>query len=286
MRVCSGLTVFVLALAVAVGEARAQADSMTFRQLVHELHREGHVPLSYSDTDEAMREIHADPNAPGNVLLYYTNRSRDADLWVSRDGRDGWNREHLWPQSRGMGGFPMKSDLHNLMPTDASVNQNRGNLNFDTGGAPEGEAADTFLDGDSFEPRDAVKGDTARALFYVDTRYEGGGDLDLRLVDGTTPTGSTTLGNLCTLLDWHLADPIDEVERERNRRIEAVQGNLNWFIEDEALGVQIYGAACPDVIDAADTDTVTESDTGIAAELGDPALRLGTWNIANLHHES
>ena len=46
----------------------------------------------------------------------------------------------------------MRSDLHHLKPTDASVNSRRGNLDFDAGGLPKGEAPDTFLDGDSFEP--------------------------------------------------------------------------------------------------------------------------------------
>ncbi|MEO1308036.1 MAG: endonuclease [Pseudomonadota bacterium] len=132
----------------------------------------GHLPIAFSQTDEAMAELYADPLAPGNIVLFYTGRSQNADLWVNVDAQDGWNREHLWPQSRGVRPAPMKSDLHALRPTDASVNQRRGNLNFDEGGDPEGEAPNTFRDADSFEPRDEVKGDVARALFYMDVRYE------------------------------------------------------------------------------------------------------------------
>jgi endonuclease I/endonuclease/exonuclease/phosphatase family metal-dependent hydrolase len=270
------------ALLLAAVSALAQSDPPALRHLVHELQREGHAPLDYGLTDEAMREIHADPADAARIVLFYTGRSQDADLWVSRDNRDGWNREHVWPQSRGMRGHPMRSDLHNLMPTDASVNQNRGSLNFDEGGQPEGEAPDTFLDGDSFEPRDAIKGDVARILFYVDTRYEGGGEPDLRLVRGIAGGGGTTLGDLCVLLQWHLDDPVDDAERARNRAIEAVQGNLNWFIEDDALATQIFGAECPELATATPANAVT---TDVFVEPA-AALRIGAWNIANLHHES
>lgn len=260
--------------------AAAPAGGQTLRETAHEIMKMDHQPIGYSQTDEAMREIYADPVTPGNILLFYTGRSQDADRWVSDDSADGWNREHIWPQSRGMGGAPMKSDLHNLMPTDASVNQRRGNLNFDDGGDPEGEAPGTFLDGDSFEPRDEVKGNVARAAFYVDVRYEGGGgEPDLSLVDELAPAGGTTLGRLCTLLAWHEADPPTDVDVERNDMIEAVQGNRNLFIDDPSLASALFGAACG-APDGGDTPDPAPPD---APQAG---LRIGTWNIANLHHES
>ncbi|MEO0763851.1 MAG: endonuclease, partial [Pseudomonadota bacterium] len=253
--------------------ATTTAASADLRGDLHAATKDPHRPIGYSQTDEAMEEIYRDPGAASNVLLFYTGRSQDADLWVSRDGRDGWNREHVWPQSRGVRPFPMKSDLHNLKPTDASVNQRRGNLNFDEGGSPEGEAPDTFLDGDSFEPRDAVKGDVARALFYMDVRYEGtGGEPDLRLVEGTTATGGHTIGDLCTLLAWHRADPPDAAEVENNGQIEDVQGNRNPFIDDADLAVALHGDACG--IESGEREE--EEETGRAN-----ALRIGTWNIAN-----
>lgn len=188
-----GRTILLIgALALSVPGAAA-AD---LRDMLHLQAKSGHLPIPYNQTDEALREIYADPSISGNVLLFYTGRSQDADLWAHQNAQDGWNREHLWAQSRGVRPFPMKSDLHNLVPTDASVNQRRGNLDFDEGGGPEGEAPATFLDGDSFEPRDAVKGDVARALFYMDIRYEGtGGEPDLTLIDRTTPSGGHTIGS-------------------------------------------------------------------------------------------
>ncbi len=269
----------VLFLIAAAPGASAQPASVDqLRASVHQQLAAGHTPLTYGQTDEAMEIIHADPAQAGRLILFYTGRSQDVDDWVSGDAQDGWNREHLWPQSRGAGSLPMKSDLFHLMPTDASVNQNRGNLGFDLGGLPEGEAPDTFLDGDSFEPRDAVKGDVARAMFYMDLRYEGtGGEPDLELVDSLPPTGGIQLGDLCTLLAWHRSDAVSAEERERNDRTEAAQGNRNLFIDQPDLADDIYGPSCGMVPDGSDTDGTGDNTAG---------LRIGTWNIANLHHET
>ena len=122
------------------------ASAQGFREDLHVLETTGHAPIGYSQTDEDISVIYADPEIPGNILLFYTGRSQAVDKWVSTDSQIGWNREHLWAQSRDMRPLQMKSDLHNLKPTDASINQGRSNLNFDEGGSPKGEAPDTFGD--------------------------------------------------------------------------------------------------------------------------------------------
>ncbi len=270
-------TIAVAALAIPTAAFAQNGSAAQLKVETHERLRQGHQPISYSRTDEAMEIIHADPAASGSLILFYTGRSQDADLWVSSNTRNGWNREHLWPQSRGARTFPIKSDLHHLMPTDASVNQRRGNLNFDNGGSPEGEAPDTFLDSDSFEPRDEVKGDVARSLFYVDTRYEGThGEPDLSLVDDITPSGGNSLGDLCTLYAWHKEDPVSPEEVARNDATEIAQGNRNVFIDEPDLVDAIYGPECSDGSVSGPGGSIDASDT----------LRIATWNIANLHHET
>ena len=100
----------------------------------------------------------------------------------------------------------------------------------------------------SFEPRDAVKGDVARMLFYMDTRYEGQ-DItpDLELVDRVTSVGEAKLGTLCRLIEWHKNDPVDEVEISRNNRIYEFQGNRNPFIDHPEWATLLYTAeACGD----------------------------------------
>jgi endonuclease I len=49
---------------------------------------------------------------------------------------------------------------------------------------------------------------------------------------------------LCTLLAWHEADPVDELERRRHERIAETQGNRNSFIDRPEFSVAIWGNAC------------------------------------------
>lgn len=274
-----------LAFALAGGASASFAQGLAPEALRDQLNAEmsaGHQRIGYAATVPALIRLYADPGNPENILLFYTGRSQDKDLGVNEDGRNGWNREHLWPQSHGAGSEPMRSDLHHLKPTDASVNARRGSLDFDDGGAPEGEAPDTFLDGDSFEPRDEVKGDVARALFYMDVRYDGaGGEPDLVLVDRSTGRGST-LGDLCTLLSWHEGDPVDDGERARNDLIAEIQGNRNAFVDRPELAAALYGADCDMPAQPADAPGQVAVSEPPAAPLA--RLRLATWNIANFWH--
>ena len=84
---------------------------------------------------------------------------------------------------------PCGTDLHHMKPEDASVNSDRGNKDFDNGGVQHPEATGCYYDSDSWEPRDAVKGDVARMIFYMEVRYEGD--------NGEPDLGSCRLGKLC-----------------------------------------------------------------------------------------
>jgi endonuclease I len=51
-------------------------------------------------------------------------------------GVNGWNREHLWPNSYGFDidvttTWPALRDLFNLRPCDSQVNSSRGNKYYD-----------------------------------------------------------------------------------------------------------------------------------------------------------
>ncbi|PFI27112.1 ribonuclease [Bacillus thuringiensis] len=213
------------------------------KRVLHEIIKKQDV-LSYNQTKHALKETDEDPNNPNNLLLFYAGRSQSKQLFGSED--DLWNREHVWSKSHG--GFDTEkgpaTDLHQLRPEDASVNADRGNLDFDLdnghvnnpnakcAGTEHDEAPDTCYDNDSWEPRDEIKGDIARIMFYMAIRYEGeSGERDLELVD-RTGTQVPNHGKLSTLLKWHEQDPVDELERRRNNIIyEKYQHNRNPFID-------------------------------------------------------
>ncbi len=111
------------------------------------------------------------------------------------------------------------------------VNSSRGNLDFDNGGSPVTGCTGCLRDSDSFEPPKRVKGDVARMLFYMATRYEPGDKVDLELNDKVNNGSAPYHGKLSVLLQWHKDDPVDDYERQRNNRIYEIQGNRNPFID-------------------------------------------------------
>lgn len=148
----------------------------------------------------------------------------------------GWNKEHVWCKSHG---FPSSStdpycDLHHLRPTKESINSSRGNKDFGEVSNPTGqdEYGNKWNSG-VFEPRDEVKGDVARILFYMATRYSEA-PFSLKLVNSITTSASDSngrLGDLATLLKWHYQDPVSASEIHRNEVVYGYQKNRNPYID-------------------------------------------------------
>ncbi len=208
-------------------------------QLKSALHNiiKGHTELGYGDLWDALSYTDEDPDNTNNVLLLYTGWSYAK---TNHGGDvDQWNREHVWAKSHGDFGTtpPAGTDLHHIRPTDVSVNSKRGNLDFDNGGSlyVDGDGnTGCYYDSDSWEPRDAVKGDVARMMYYMVVRYEGEEGYDLELVDFTPSTSSyePLFGKQSTLYQWHQNDGVDDLERRRNDRIyDTYQHNRNPFID-------------------------------------------------------
>ncbi len=216
---------------------------------LHEILK-GHVVFPYSEVASIFTVTDPDPAVPGNVLQFYTGRSTRSDF----------NKEHVWAKSHG--GFDSDayagySDLHMLRPTRPDVNSVRWHLDFDEGGTPYSDSGCKVQPGLSFEPRDAVKGDVARALFYMAVRYDADEppmpDLELVEVipsllnaqgqpDNDQHTSTPRMGRLSTLLRWHAQDPPDDRERARNEVIfRDYQRNRNPFVDHPEWVVAIWG---------------------------------------------
>ena len=220
------------------------ANGKSGEQLKSALHDiiDDHTEISYSNVWEALRETDEDPSNSNNVILLYTGRSQGKN--ENGGNADDWNREHVWAKSHGDFGTSMGpgTDLHHLRPTDASVNSSRSNLDFDEGGSEHTEAAGNYYDSDSWEPRDSVKGDVARMIFYMDVRYEGdSGEPDLELNNQVNNGSAPYHGKLSVLLEWHEEDPVDDLERRRNEIIyNDYQHNRNPFIDHPEWVAEIW----------------------------------------------
>jgi len=183
----------------------------------------GHVEQRYGDFRFSAVITDADPNAPGNILLGYSRASVSA-TW---DSGSTWNREHTWPQSRQPGSASNSTrgnlgDPHALRPLNPGTNSSRGNKPF---GHADTTGVFRAVTGGSYFPGDADRGDTARQLFYSDTRY--GPETGIALVAGAP--GSNQMGDLDTLIAWHYLDTPDDFERRRNHTIYSQAENPSYY---------------------------------------------------------
>lgn len=200
-------------------------------------------PYTSSATDvwDILKDTDRDTINSSNVILLYTGWTLNGPAEYASGS--GWSREHVWAKSHGNFGEtpPAGTDAHHLRPADITVNSARNNKDFDYGGSryTDGDGVtDCYTDSDSWEPRDAVKGDVARMMFYMTTRYRGdNGEPVLELVDQVNTIALCTdghgyFGKLSTLLEWHEQDPVCDWERNRNDIIYTnYQHNRNPFID-------------------------------------------------------
>ena len=222
-------------------------DTLVGNSLKVALHNiiKDHVEFPYTsssiDVWDILKQTDKDPNDSSKVILFYTGWSIDAaQEWNSGNG---WSREHVWSKSRGAFGTKKGAgtDVHHLRPADPSVNSAKNNRWFDTCSNPYLDngiytGCFTSLTNWVWQPRDEVKGDVARMVFYMATRYEGtNGEPDLELIDylpADNNTSDPVYANLNTLIQWHDEDSVDDWERKRNDLIYYdFQNNRNPFID-------------------------------------------------------
>jgi len=197
--------------------------------------------VSYSQVDNKFVELGTDedPNNSSNIIFFYMRDSRPSNSFTGNgngnDNTGGWNKEHVWPRSRGVGSSgDDQQDMHMLRPTDVDVNSRRAALDF---GLVSGN---NTAGGGYFEPHDEVKGDCARILFYMVTAYKG----SLELVETVTNSGNQ-LGNLSLMMQWHIDDPVDDFERNRNDIVYGYQGNANPYVNHPEWINEIWGDGTP-----------------------------------------
>ncbi|GAB2879359.1 endonuclease [Nocardioides pacificus] len=210
--------------ASAIGKSGSALESA-----LHTITSRGVTKLSYSAVWDALKVTDQDPANSNNVRTLYSGFSMPKSN--NGGGVDQWNREHVWAKSHGDFGTATGpgTDLHHLRPEDVTVNSARGNLDFDAGGSQNSEAPGNYADSNSWEPRNAVKGDVARMIFFMSVRYEGGDGYPDLEVNNLVSNGSAPLhGKLSVLLQWNAQDPPDAFEKRRNDVIyESYQHNRN-----------------------------------------------------------
>ncbi len=204
---------------------------------------------------------------------------------ASAEGQ-GWNREHMMPQSTFYSNYPMYSDLLYVVPTDARINQLRSNYPYGISTTAASNIYYTFTNsskigksaipnwvytGRVYEPIDEFKGDVARSLLYFAVRYEGklgtfnfnnnvSPASDTNPLDGTEERAFDP-AYIAMLLQWHAQDPVSQREIDRNNAVYAIQHNRNPFIDYPAWVSAIWGQT-PDAVAPQGPGNVLASQTG------------------------
>jgi len=266
-------------------DAADATNATTLRQTLHGV-IDDHTWYPYTsdtstDTWDILNMADEDPNNANNILDLYKN----ASYAKIPGGIGAYNREHSWPKSYG---FPVLidfnypyTDCHHLFAADGSYNTSRSNKPFRVCDASCTELPTDFNDGQgggsglypgnsnwtsgsftqgTWETWDGRKGDVARAMFYMDLRYEGGNhgitgfaEPDLILTDnealidsGNTGSNESVayMGMLSVLLQWHQQDPPDSREIWRNEVVYAFQGNRNPFIDHPEWVECLFNNVC------------------------------------------
>jgi endonuclease I len=251
-------------------------------------------------SDDALRsiiwDVYSNNNAGPEPFEFNSSQNPSGGFCGgTTGGTEGvcWNKEHTFPRSwfKLSGSSyqqPTEADLFVVRATDSKINGNRGNIPYSTTGAPTYQfpTVGTFpgypmppnpvLDkigpsnyagvtaASAFEPSNAVKGDLARAYFYILTRYQNelsnwvslNGATSISVVaDGTTNGGlypSFQLSYLKMMYAWNNLDPVDAKEINRNNLVFSQQNNRNPYIDHPEYVLAVW--QCTGVLPVTVTD--------------------------------
>lgn len=212
-------------------------DSEVIKETLGQIISANYVKHSYKENNTVLKYTDPDPKGSGKAICIYSGRALESGAW---------NKEHVWAKSHG---FPQESyepycDAHHLRPSTTKINSTRSNKDFGEVPNATPDAYGNKTNNVLFEPRDEVKGDIARMMFYMETRYGSNTKYNLKLVNSQTTSASNLngrFGNLETLIKWHYEDPVSKEEIYRNNVIfDNYQHNRNPYIDHPEYVDYVY----------------------------------------------
>ncbi len=157
----------------------------------------------------------------GRIVEGYVNRS-------AAQTNGNVNTEHTWPQSLGASSEPARSDIFHLFVVDASANSVRSNNPFGHVVSATWQNGGSLYGGGIFEPRDAQKGRTARAMLYFATRFGNSSNfLSVQVPDGSGKSASQEQ----VMRQWAAQFPVNRIDSLRNEKIFTLQKNRNPYVD-------------------------------------------------------
>ena len=181
---------------------------------------------SYGETREQYKYTDCqNSGADSKAISSFYSGKEIGPAW---DSGKTWNREHTWPNSKGLGGND-ENDIMMLRPTWVSENSSRGNTAY-------GESAGYFKPNLASAGAYDVRGDVARIVLYTYVRW------------GNTSYmwgSSGVIESKEVLIKWMKEDPVDTWELGRNDAVEAITGTRNVFVDYPELAFELFEEQVP-----------------------------------------
>ncbi len=193
-------------------------NSALYRQLKSLMTSKHTHETSYNETREQYRYTDCVKNDTAHISSFYSGKTLSG-TW---DSGKTWNREHTWPNSKGLAGND-ENDIMMLRPTSVQENSNRGNKAYGKSSA-------------YFDPGESTRGDCARIVLYVYVRWGNTGRMW-----GT----SGVMENMNVLLEWMTEDPVDTWEMGRNDAVQKITGTRNVFVDYPEYAWLLFGQKIP-----------------------------------------
>ena len=201
------------------GTSQSNASNSTLYKQLKELMTSKHThQTSYGETRDQYKYTDCVGSNYNKISSFYSGKELNG-AW---DSGSTWNREHTWPNSKGLGGND-ENDIMMLRPTWVSENSSRGNTAY-------GES------GSYYDPGESTRGDCARIVLYVYTRWGNTGRMW-----GT----SGVMESMDVLLKWMEQDPVDTWEMGRNDAVQAITGTRNVFVDYPEYAFMLFGKSVP-----------------------------------------
>ncbi len=202
---------------------------------------------TYDDTRYMFQYTDSQANGANSTTIsaFYSGET----VGPAWDGGNTWNREHIWPNSKGGDGESSshETDIMMLRPETKNNNSSRGNKAYgrETTAAYYYPNLNTTYD---------VRGDVARVLLYQYVRW---GTREIQETDKSTNVTVTkklldnmwgsdgVIESLEVLLEWMEADPVDTWEMGRNDSVQSITGTRNVFVDYPELAFELFEEEVP-----------------------------------------
>ncbi len=211
------------------GTGVSDAPDSALYDALHDLMKDNHsYETSYNATRDLYRYTDCQNNG-GKISSFYSGK----EIGPAWDGGDTWNREHTWPNSKGLPNNS-ENDIMMLRPTAKEENGARGNKAY-------GESSGYYNPNSESGGKHDLRGDVARIFLYIYVRWEnvdGNGDFDTWGTRGV-------MESVDVLLAWMEADPVDTWELGRNDSVESITGTRNVFVDYPEFAFLLFGEEIP-----------------------------------------